>query len=323
MRLSLQQKEQFFHEMRELLRSGRSLSQAVEIIGGSRQPAMRAAAVAMQGGGDGTAAGLFEAAPAFTSLDREVVAGGESSGRLDDAMGYLAEYYAALARARTRVIAGLLYPVFLIHLAALLLAVPAAMTGGVVGFVAQVLWFLGAFYLAFGLLILLGRAGLRWARRDPAGDRFLQTLPVLGGARVALIGARFCLLMGMLVRSSGGILGAMTRAGEGSGSALFRDGSEAAVGAVQGGDALGAAVARTRAFPEAVDRAFQIGETSGRLDEEMTRLAGRFTEQFDQRLNLLGGILTKGMLLAVALVIGFRILSFWADYYATLNSLLQ
>lgn len=322
MRLSLQQKEQFFHELRELLRSGRSLPQALDNVAGARQATLRQVAQAMRAGGDGTAAGFFAATPAFSAMDREVIAGGEGSGRLDEAAGYLSDYYAALARARRRVVYGLLYPFFLIHLAALLLAVPAMMADGPEAFVAQVLVFLGAFYAVFGLGILLVWAAVRWAERSAAGERFLQALPVVGKARVALISARFCLLMGMLVRNSGGILGAVTRAGTGSGSALFREGAASVVGAVQGGDSLGAAVARTGAFPEPVDRAFQIGEVSGRLDEEMARQATQFTEQFDQRLNLLAGVVTKGILLAVVLVVGWRIVQFWLGYYAALNSLL-
>jgi len=325
MHLSLQQKEQFFHEMSELLRSGRSVPDALEVVARSRSSAMRETAIAMKAStGDGSAVSYFAGTPSvFGALDREIVGGGESSGRLDDAMAYLRDYYAALGRARKRLIIGVLYPFFLLHFAAVALAVPAFMSDGPEAFFGQALGFLAIFYVLFGLAVALVRLAVKAGAANASVDQFLQSIPGIGGTRVALVGSRFCMLMGMLVRASGGILSAMRRSADASGSALFRHGAEAAVVAVQGGGALGASVAGTRAFPEAIDRAFQIGETSGRLDEEMTRQATRFTEQLDRRLDLIAGALGKGILLLVMLVVAWRIVSYYLGYFQTVNSLLQ
>ncbi len=329
MRLSLQQKEQFFHEMSELLRSGKSFSETLQILAGARSSAVRAVATAMQrGAGDGSAQSFFAAAPkAFPALDREVVAGGEASGRLDEALEFLSGYYASLARARRRIISGSLYPFFILHFAAVMLAIPAFMNSGIEGFLKQALGFLAVFYGLAILVWLAARFAARTAGVNSGADRFLQALPAVGAVRVALVGSRFCLLMGMLVKASGGIFSAMRRSAKASGSALFQRGAEDAVAAVQSGGALGAAVAGTRAFPEAIDRAFQIGETSGRLDEEMMRQAARYTERFNARLDLLSGGVTKLILVAVTLSVAYQILSFYLGYYRsmsqTIDSLFQ
>lgn len=325
MRLSLQQKEQFFHEMRELVRSGRSVPEAIEMISSSRSAAMRGVAAVMRAGvGDGSAEQFFAGASGvFSELDREIIRGGEASGRIDDAMGYLSGYYASLDRTRRRLILHTLYPLFLLHFGALAFSVPQLFVHGTGAFLQHLVGFLAIFYGLFALVWIVFRTAVRAARVNPAADQFLQSIPAVGGTRVALVSSRFCMLMGILVKASGGILSAFTRSATASGSALFQRGAGEAVAAVQGGDALGAAVARTRAFPEGIDRAFQIGETSGRLDEEMERQAARFTEQFNSRLDLISSWAPKVMFVAVAIVIAWQVISFWQGYFQTVSSLLE
>jgi type II secretory pathway component PulF len=277
-----------------------------------------------QGGGDGSAGSFFAAVgPVFSALDREIVQGGEASGRIDHALRYLSDYYASLARTRRRIIAGALYPFFILHFGAVMLAVPAFMSGGVEAFVRQALGLLAIFYVLFALGWMAFRAATRAAATNSKADQMLQSLPAVGGTRIALVGSRFCMLMGILVKASGGILSAMTRSASASGSALFQQGAEEAVASVQGGTTLGLAVARTRAFPESIDRAFQVGETSGRLDEEMTRQAHRFTEQLNTRLDVLAGAAGKFLLLAVTLTLAWKIISFYLGYYQSISSMVS
>ncbi len=326
MRLSLQQKEQFFHEMRELVKSGQSVPQALQLKSQARSGPARAVAMAMLARGGATnTEGYFAAVPeVFSAMDGEIVRGGEASGRIDDAMGYLSDYYATLARTRRKLIANTAYPIFILHFGAVALAIPSLMSeGGMAAFVQAVVVFLGIFYAVLTVVWILGSATIRAAGTNPALDRFLQSIPVLGGARVALIGSRFCMLMGILVQSSGSILSAMTRSAAASGSALFRSGAEQAVLAVQGGSGLGAAVMKTGAFPEAIDQAFQVGETSGRLDHEMHRQAVFYNEQFQSRLNTLSFWLPQAISVAIVVTLGFRIVAFYRDYFGQVNSLLQ
>jgi type II secretory pathway component PulF len=329
MRLSLQQKEQLFHEMSELLRSGRPLSESLDVLSTARTASVRGVADAMRlARGDGSARSSLEAVPGvFPILDCEVIAGGEASGRLDEAFGFLGEYYGSLMRARRRLITGALYPFFILHFAALMLGIPVYLSSGPEAFFTGVVGFLAIFYAATALIWMGVAMTVRRATVDATVDRMLQRLPGLGGLRIAMVASRFCLLMGMSVKAGGGIFSAMERSAAASGSALFKRGAAEAVAAVKEGESLGVAVARTHAFPEAVDRAFQIGETSGRLDEEMARQAVRFTGQFDRRLDLLVGVTSKAILLIIMLSVAVRIVGSYQALYqgidAATDSMLQ
>lgn len=306
--------------MRELVRSGQSVPQALQIKSGARVGNMRRVAELMLSRGGATnAEGYFAAVPeVFSEMDCEIVRGGEASGRLDDAMGYLSEYYDALARTRRRLIVNTAYPLFILHFGAVALAIPelVAAGGGPEAFLRSIIGFLGIFYAVFAMVWAVFEVAVRAARKSPSADQLLQSIPAIGGARVALVGSRFCMLMGILVKSSGSILSAMTRSASASGSALFRRGAEQAVLAIQGGNALGAAVIQTKAFPEAIDQAFQVGERSGRLDEEMQRQAKRYNEQFRARLEMLSFWLPKLIYIAIAVALACKIVAFYAGYFA-------
>jgi general secretion pathway protein F len=318
MRLSLQQKELFFHDLGQLLRSGQTLPQALELKTKARLGAARHVASAMlDKARESNAEGYFAAVPeVFTGLDREIVRGGELAGRLDDTMLYLSGYYGTLAKTQRRLLAQSAYPIFLLHFGALMLGIPDLMTGGMEAFVWSIAKLIGTFYIAFAVGWLLFLAILRAAREAPLADQILQSIPAIGGARVALVGSRFCMLMGILVKSSGSILSAMNRAASASGSALFQRGADEAVRAIQAGGTLGAAMRDTRAFPEGIERAFQTGESAGRLDEEMQLQAARYTEQFQGRIDLLSGTLSKLIYLCIAGALAYRIIQFWLGYYS-------
>jgi len=324
MRLSLQQKEQFFHELHESVRSGISLVQTLKRKAEGRFGSQKAIAAAMlERAGEATAVEYFASLPeVFPVLDREIIAGGEVSGRLDASLAYLRDYYDALARARRRIFSRLLYPLCLLHVGALLLSVPAAVEGGVWAFLREALGMLLFFYGVLFLAWLAAWLAARAAGSSADADRWLQTLPAVGGARVALIGSRFCKSMGMLVGSGVGIVSSLGRSASASGSALFRRGAAEACATIRAGSGLWDAVAQTRAFPQGIDHAFQIGEQSGRLDEEMERQAGKFTEILFGRLEALSFWLPQIIYVMIVCALAWRIFSFWSGWYGQINSLL-
>ncbi len=325
MKLSLAQKEQFFHELTQSLRSGRSLPETLERKAGKRfGTATKLARRMIDGAGEGSAAEYFAAVPgAFSALDREMVSAGAAAGRLDSVTGYLSSYYETLDRTRRRIISGLMYPLVLLHVAAVLLAVPVAVTGGMEAFIPAVAKVLGVFYAlviaVWIVVVLISRA----VRRSAGADRTVMRIPVLGGARVALVSSRFCQTMNILVRSGGGILRSMERAGSVCESALYRQGADDAAASVRNGESLADAVEDTRAFPDLVAQAFAIGEQSGRLDDEMERQGKRYDEQLEDRLNALASWIPRIVYAGIAIYIGWRIVAFYAGYLGQINSLME
>ncbi|MGC1482132.1 MAG: type II secretion system F family protein, partial [Chthoniobacterales bacterium] len=170
-------------------------------------------------------------------------------------------------------------------------------------------------------LIAAGIAGA--AKRSRGVDRWLMRIPVIGGVRVALVGSRFCRTLGILVRSGGGILRSLDRAGAVCGSGLFRDGATEVTAAVRSGEPLTEAVDETRAFPDLIANGIAIGEQSGRLDDEMDRVGSRYDELLNERLAALAAWIPRIIFFIVAALIGWKVIEFYLGYIGSLNKLLE
>ncbi len=171
MKLSYAQKEQFFHELTESLRSGRSLPETLERKARKRVGALPALAKRMvAGAGEGSVSEYFESVPGvFSELDREMVIAGAAGGRLESVTRYLASYYESLARVRRRLIAGVMYPVVLLHFAAVVFSIPVALADGTEAFVRSALGILVWFYAGAALVWIVGGALGRVLERARVG----------------------------------------------------------------------------------------------------------------------------------------------------------
>jgi type II secretory pathway component PulF len=70
-------------------------------------------------------------------------------------------------------------------------------------------------------------------------------------------------------------------------------------------------------------RAFETGEETGRLDDEMERLGNRYDEQLKDRLAALASWIPQIVYVGIALYIGWRIVTFAVGYFGQINSLMD
>lgn len=324
MRLNHQQKANFFRELGQAIKAGRTLSQAIERratsgIGVSKKIARELAKVPR---GESAITVFSSIADAFSILDLEMVAGGESAGDLDGAFIALADYYDLLARSRRRLISALVYPIFLMNFGAVVLSAPAAVQGGMEGFLKELGIFLGAFYAA---LLLVG--GFAWilvalAQSGPKLDQISHRLPLFGSLRVALAGSRFASVFAMLVQAGVGILTGIERAAAASGSPAYRSAAAKIVADVRNGESLTLSVLDTHTFPEPIERAFDSGEESGRLDETMLQAAATLREQLESHLAALTTWLPKLIYILIVLALAWKIFQIVAAYYQQISDLM-
>ena len=322
MQLRFQDKEHFFHDTAQMLRSGIPLQRAWEHLAAGRDRAAAAARAAAPLVNQELDAALK--AGGFSGVDREIFAAGEQSGRLEEACRELTVYYAHLAKGRKRAIAASLYPVFILHLAALLLSVPPAIIDGSFSkFLTQVVFFLGTAYLAGGFFVLVFWTLAKAFQSSTAADRLIRAIPVVGGFFRDAALARFCLVLSLGIRSADGVLSSLGRAGRASRSACVDEASAAAVTAIRAGAGFAGSLAVSRSFPVDLDRAFRVAEASGRLEEEITRWAGIYRDRFFQRVDSLTEWLPRILYLLVVALVVFRMFSLIAQITGAYSSVLD
>ena len=305
-----------------MLRSGIPLQRALEHLGSGRDRAAVAARAAAPRVNEGLAAAMRSAG--FSTLDTGLLSVGEQSGRLEESCRELSDYYAHLAKARRHALAAAAYPLFILHLGAVLLSLPAAfLAGGFATFLWQAGTFLGVAYLAAALVgALLWFLAKSFASHVGA-DRLISAIPVAGGFFRCAALARFCLVLSLGIRSAEGMLAGIAKAGRAAGSARLDAGSAEAVAAIRAGEGFAAALRATRAFPADLERALQVAETSGRLEEEITRWAGIYRERLFQRLDALATWLPRALYLLVVLLVALRMFALISQITGVYSQLLD
>lgn len=322
MQLSFSSKEHFFHGLAQMLRSGLPMTEALgHLAAGRDRSAKCAAKIAMR-----IREGLAEAfrAGGFSDVDVEILSAGELSGRLEEACERLAEYYQSLAAARRKVMAASLYPVFMIHLAALLLSIPRGiLAGDMSGFVRSVVEILGPVYgVGAGLILLFGLLrGL--SCNNETGDRLIRRIPGIGGLFRNAALSRFCLVLSLGIRSASGVLASLERAGRASRSATIRLAAGRSVAEIRGGAGFAESLCQGAVFPGDLERAMRVAEASGRLDEEMTRWAGIFRERLFAAIDAVQVWFPRILYLAVLIGVALQIFSLVNEVSGQVNEALK
>jgi len=288
-----------------MLQSGLPLQRALEHMGSGRDRGADAAR---------GVAGVLDAGPTdafrqagFSELDAGILGAGEQSGRLVEACSELAGYYAHLASGQRRALAASAYPVFILHLGAILLSIPPAiLQGNFPAFLREVAVFLGTAYAIVGVIGILLWLAARMFSRSAAGDRLISAVPVIGPLLRDGALARFCLVLSLGIRSADGFLAGLARAGEASGSARLRGAAGVAIAHIRSGEGLAAALQAAGAFPADLERALRVAEVSGRLDQEIARWAGIFRDRLFRRIDALTEWLPRILYLVVVALVVFR-----------------
>ena len=323
--LNFRQREQLFHELAQFARSGVPLNHAFEILSRNPRSEIRVCLKAVRENlkSSGEAGRAFRKA-GFSETDAAVIEAGEATGRLDAVFLDLEAYYRQLANARRTIIAKSLYPVIVLHLGAVLLAIPPAiMEGGWPAFFAHTLPILVAFYAALFAGAVFSCIVRALLSRYRGAARLLMRIPLFGAFLRDWTAWRFASVLSLYAGAGGGLLRAFEIAGSCCGNALLRSASASAISLVRAGQGLTEAFRKQKAIPELLERAIEVGEHSGRLDEETCRAAEIFKEKTLDALDALAQWTPRILYILIALFVGWRIIQTALAVTNSVNSILN
>ena len=123
----LTQRSEFYHQLYQLTSAGLGLVNALETLGRNppsasyREPIRRVLTEVAKGFTFGES--LAHVEKWLPQFDRTLIEAGEKSGRLDNSFRLLADYYAERATNAKEMISMLIYPMFLVHLLAVVMTI--------------------------------------------------------------------------------------------------------------------------------------------------------------------------------------------------------
>ena len=323
----------FFRQLYAMLHAGSGVAGALNTMAQhAPSPALRSAARQMA---EKAAAGrpMSEQMRAFPGLFSELqiglIAAGENGGFLDRMCLRLAEYSERDYELEQTVKRETWYPKLLVVCAILIPAmVPAVLAShgggsGIGAFIGEVapkfaimaalfaLWFVGKRVLAVG-----AHGGV--LRETLDGAKFV--LPIVAKVTRALASAKFCRAMGALY-SAGMGPGKMVDIASGAcGNAAFAARVRKIIPNLQNGAELTASLASTGQFPPVALQMLHTGEVSGKIDEQMDKVADFLEADAETAIKQSVKVLGIVVFLAVAMYIGSLVIQ---QYSGTINGIMD
>lgn len=256
----------------------------------------------------------------MTSFDLAMIEAGEQSGRLDATFKLLALHYEERARMIKQAISDLMYPIFTFHLAVVVFPfIQLIQPGGsLTRFILTILAVLVPLYAGvyFVILACQGRHGENWRA---ILERVFGFVPVLGTARQDLALARLAAALEALLNAGVPIIGAWELAATASGSPALRRLVQSWRPRLDGGSTFAELVSESDRFPTVFNNLYHTGEISGQLDQTLLRLHALYQEEGIRRMRLVARWGPQIVYFAVAIYVGFRIVTYYMGYFQMIN----
>jgi type II secretory pathway component PulF len=267
---------------------------------------------------------MAESPDVFPRVYVAMVESGEAGGFLDVVLGQIAEFQGREKELQAKVVSALIYPAVLMVLALgvliylLVFFIPRFQTlfegfDAALPLLTQAIVAVSDVVRRYGLYLLIaflaalyfGRAWLVREEHRRAWERVLLRSPVIGPLAAKLATARFCRMLGTLLGAGVPLMNGLAVARRSLGYQtlidLVADSSER----VKKGEPLAASLADCRAlFPGSTLEMIAVAEESGRLDQELVRLAGVTETNLDRQLKTAVSLTEPLMLFLIAAFIG-------------------
>jgi len=327
-RVSKSEVEAFTRQLANLLAAGVPLSRALHILSreASRPAAKKLWAVVHDqvAGGMALADALGQHPRAFSPVHVAMVRAGETGGFLDLVLEQIATFRAREQDLKGKVTSALIYPCVLAVLGAGILTflltyfIPRfsqmfaefggslpALTKAIVAVSQLLVKYWLVVILAIALVVFAMQRALAHEESRRSLERFLLRMPLLGTAVARFALVRFCRMLGTLVGAGVPLVTALHVAREAIGNQVLADTVSDAIGDVQRGTSLARSLESCRLlFPRSVVEMISVAEESGRLDQELTRLAGAYEQDLDRRLKMMVALAEPALLFVMAVLVG-------------------
>lgn len=276
----------------------------------------------------------------FDKLFLALVAAGEASGTLDDALQRVAAQQEKDAAITSKIRGAMTYPVIVM---VVILGVMAFMLFTVVPqveklyrdlhqtlpLITQIIVAISQFLVhLWWLVILVAIVGvylLTQYLRTQAGVRTLDVLklnlPIFRGLFQRLYMARLTRTGETLLNTGVSMLDMLSIASEAVNNSIISEEIDRAAEKVKGGKDLSASLLAEDHVPELVSQMISIGEKSGRIDEMMGKTAKIYEDELDEEIGALSTAIEPVLMVVLALVAGGMVAAILLPIYSLVNTL--
>lgn len=277
---------------------------------------------------------------AFPNFFRSMIKVGEISGKFDEVMNALADYYDNDQQLRRKAKSALAYPIFLL---VLIFGILALMMLYVVPtfnktldqleverpLLTEIVTNMSIFLQSNIMVILLILVGIIFGiilfGRTTVGRYFYDTLaislPLFRKVTIAKITARFARSFSLLLSSGMDVFEALQEVSVILGNKNVERRFNLAVEDVRQGMSLTMAFQSYKLFPEILIQMVAIGERTASLDEVLSRSCTYFDNQADSAIRAFTGAIQPIMILIIGVIVGTCFISIYSPILSIMNNM--
>lgn len=260
----------------------------------------------------------------FSEMAVNMSRAGTEGGFLEDALERVAKFTEQQSELKSRTVGALIYPAVLATIGTVVVAVLLIFFVPSFGELFQQLRDIGelpaitdyllgfsGFLRSYGLVIVLILATLyavfRVQTQTEKGKRMMDAvkikLPMFGGIFLNLAVARFCRVLGTLLKNGVPILKALDISRDAAGNRILSEAIAKASDNITSGEALSVPLSKSGHFPRNVTEMISVAEESNTLDDVLVNIADGLEKQTVRRLDLMVKLVEPLMLMVMAGII--------------------
>lgn len=260
----------------------------------------------------------------FSDMAVNMSRAGAEGGFLEDALTRVAVFTEQQAELKSRTIGAMIYPAVLFTMGSVIVTVlliyfvpqfetmfATLRATGKLPWVTELLLWFSAKIQVFGIPVLVALLviGLtvRMRLQTESGRRWLDyvkiKIPMLGGIFLSLAVARFCRVLGTLLKNGVPILKALSISREAAGNKVLSEAIAKASENITAGESLSVPLKKSGHFPHNVTEMISVAEESNSLDTVLVNISDGLEKQTIRRLDLMVKLIEPLMLMVMAGVV--------------------
>lgn len=324
----------FYTQLGDLLRSGVPLLRSLELL--ERQTSNQALRGVLRdvreqvAEGERLAESLRRHPKVFSELAVSMVRAGEEGGFLEDVLRRIATFTEHQQELKARVVGAMVYPAFLLVMGSLIVAgmlaffVPkfqpiferiekrnglpwATKTLLSMSVVFQSYWWMVA--IGIILMVALFYSWVNTKEGRSQFDRFRLVCPGIGKVVRTLAIARFCRILGTLLRNGVPIILSMRIAKDATGNKVLAEAIGGAADNITAGKALAQPLGACGEFPEDVVEMIAVGEEANNLENVLIEIAEGMERRTNRNLDMFVRLLEPVLLTLMAGIVLFVVVA--------------
>ena len=318
----------FYEQLSSLLNNGVPLLRSLSILRSQTKiPALKAAmddVIRRVEDGENLSDAFGRHPKIFSEMAVNMARAGAEGGFLEDALARVAKFTEQAAELRGRTIGAMIYPAVLFSMGSVIVAVllvyfvpkfesmfESLRATGNLPWVTELLLAFSTRIQFWGLpilvLLLVVFFALRYQMQTPRGrmifDGIKIKIPMLGSIFLNLSVARFCRVLGTLLKNGVPILKALDISRDAAGNKVLSAAIAKASENITAGESLSVPLKKSGHFPHDVTEMISVAEESNSLDSVLVNISDGLEKQTVRRLDLMVKLIEPLMLMVMAAIV--------------------